>query len=115
MRVWGPFVLIVLVASLVVGSAVALLGPFDVEFKVSAEDAYRRGETAFSREDYATALSWYQKAAAEDHAAAQSQIGSMYRTGKGVAQSDVEAVYWYRKAADHGDRDAQNHLGFLYE
>jgi Sel1 repeat len=97
MRVWGPFVIVVVIASLALGSVVALLNSVDMEFKVSAEDAYRRGVTAFERGDYPTALSWYQKAAAQNYAAAQAQIGSMYRSGKGVTQSDVEALYWYRK------------------
>lgn len=35
----------------------------------------------------------------------------MYRDGRGVLQSDTEAVKWYRKAAEQGDADAQNNLG----
>ena len=115
MRVWGPFVLIVLLASVFAGSAVALLEAPDVGFWMSASDASRRGDAAFARKDYAIALGWYQKAAFREHAPAEAQIGFMYRTGIGVAQSDTEAVYWYRKAAEHGNRNAQHDLGLFYE
>jgi TPR repeat protein len=115
MRVWGPFVLIVLLASVFAGSAVALLEAPDVGFWMSASDASRRGDVAFARKDYATALGWYQKAAFREHAPAEAQIGFMHRTGIGVAQSDTEAVYWYRKAAEHGNRNAQHDLGLFYE
>jgi TPR repeat protein len=38
----------------------------------------------------------------------------MYRNGRGLKQSDVEAVKWFRKAADTGDANAQWRLGDLY-
>ncbi len=38
----------------------------------------------------------------------------MYRLGRGVAQSDTEAVKWYRKAAEQGDADGQVNLGWMY-
>jgi TPR repeat protein len=39
----------------------------------------------------------------------------MYEQGRGVAQSDAEAVAWYRKAAEQGYAYAQFNLGFMYE
>jgi TPR repeat protein len=38
----------------------------------------------------------------------------MYDNGRGVVQSDAEAVKWYRKAADQGNVSAQLNLGFMY-
>jgi hypothetical protein len=38
----------------------------------------------------------------------------MFFEGRGVAQSDVEAVRWYRKATDQGLRGAQYYLGFMF-
>lgn len=46
-------------------------------------------------------------------AKAQYDLGSMYRYGKGVPQSDAEAYKWYLKAAYQGDEDAWEILGEL--
>ena len=45
---------------------------------------------------------------------AQSNLGVMYATGRGVAKDEVEAVKWYRKAADQGDAGPQVNLGGMY-
>jgi TPR repeat protein len=39
----------------------------------------------------------------------------MYKEGRGVVQSYVDAVQWYTKAADQGNPDAQLDLGTLLE
>jgi hypothetical protein len=55
------------------------------------------------------------KALAEKgNAAAQYNLGDMYREGEGVAEDDKEAVKWYRKAAEQGHAQAQNNLGDMY-
>eukprot|EP00729_Bicosta_minor_P007502 gene7502-biopygen19925 len=46
---------------------------------------------------------------------AQSNLGLMYDTGRGVKQDHVEAVKWYRKAAEAGNAAAQYNLGCLYD
>jgi TPR repeat protein len=48
------------------------------------------------------AVYWYQKAADQGYAEAQSILGVMYANGKGVLKDDKQAVYWYQKAADQG-------------
>jgi TPR repeat protein len=40
-------------------------------------------------------------------AAAQSSLGTMYASGKGIQQDNAMAVIWYRKAADQGLASAQ--------
>jgi TPR repeat protein len=45
---------------------------------------------------------WYQKAADQGYAEAQSNLGIAYAFGKGVLKDDKQAVYWYQKAADQG-------------
>jgi TPR repeat protein len=45
---------------------------------------------------------WYQKAADQGDAKAQSNLGTMYAFGKGVLKDYKQAVYWYQKAADQG-------------
>jgi TPR repeat protein len=45
---------------------------------------------------------WYQKAADQGYAEAQSILGVVYAFGKGVLKDDKQAVYWYQKAAEQG-------------
>ena len=47
-------------------------------------------------------------------AVAQYNLGVMYDNGRGVAQSDAEALKWYRLAADQGNPFAQFNLGVTY-
>jgi uncharacterized protein len=48
-------------------------------------------------------------------ARAQTRLGIMLATGRGVPQNFVEAAYWYRRAAEQGDPDAQYLLGVCYD
>src|SRR5260370_1187137 len=58
---------------------------------------YAAGEGV--RQDYAEALRWFRKAAAQGCALAQNRLGVMYERGIGVAQDYVEAYKWYSVAA----------------
>ena len=58
-------------------------------------------------------MKWFRIAAEQGEAEAQTNLGTMYQNGKGVPQSNIEAVKWFRKAADQGDPDAQNALNRL--
>ena len=73
------------------------------------------GVAAFKRGDYATALREFRLAAEQGNAAAQYNLGQMYRKGQGVPQDYAEAVKWYRRAADQGDAYAQHDLGVMYD
>ena len=66
-------------------------------------------------QDYAKALQWYRKAAAQGVAKAQFNLGLMYDNGLGVTQDYAEAVRWYRKAAEQGVAKAQFNLGLMYD
>ena len=48
-------------------------------------------------------VTWFRKAAEQDYAEAQYELGVCYYFGWGVMQNESEALYWYRKAAaqDH--------------
>ena len=72
------------------------------------------GQAAWSRGDYATAVSLYRLAATQGVAEAQYNLGLMYDLGQGVVQDHKEAVKWYRLAAAQGDAYAQNGLGVNY-
>jgi TPR repeat protein len=65
-------------------------------------------------QDYVEAMKWYRKAAEQNNAAAQNDLGNMYTEGQGVPQDYVEAMKWLRKAAEQGNAAAQNNLGNMY-
>ena len=64
--------------------------------------------------DTRKAAEWYEKAALQGHAKAQSALGQAYIKGFGVPKNYVIGVDWLQKAADQGDADAQLELGWLY-
>ena len=45
---------------------------------------------------------------------AQSSLGYMYHSGRGVPRSYIEAITWYRLAAEQGSAHAQFNLGVMY-
>lgn len=57
---------------------------------------------------------WYLKAAERGDALAQSELGLLYATGRGVPQDYGQAVAWFRKAGDQGNATAQFNLGTAY-
>ena len=58
-------------------------------------------------QDYVTALKWYTKAAQQNYASAQNNLGVMYDNGEGVVQDYVMAHVWYNLAAAHGNKKAR--------
>ncbi|WP_198405032.1 tetratricopeptide repeat protein [Prevotella intermedia] len=72
------------------------------------------GDFLYQQGDYSKAVKWYQKAAEQEYAPAQTNLGGMYEGGYGVSKDYSEAVKWFRKAAEHGFASAQNALGWKY-
>ncbi|MHB9147918.1 MAG: patatin-like phospholipase family protein [Candidatus Amoebophilus sp.] len=64
---------------------------------------------------FATALTWYQKAANQGHTNTQCMLGRIYENGSGVCKNQAEAAKWYKKAADQGSLIAQNSLFLMYQ
>jgi len=94
----------------------------DVRAKAEEGDArsqYRLG-AAFDQgslsvtKDEVEAVKWYRKAAEQDFAPAQCDLGFSYANGQGVAKDAVEAVRWTRKAAEQNLARAQYNLGVWY-
>jgi len=54
------------------------------------------------------------KLAEQGDAAAQLNLGLMYKDGRGVQRDDTEAVKWFSKAAEQGKSDALQLVGFMY-
>ena len=67
---------------------------------------FQKGAAAYKSGDYATALREWEPLAEQGLAAAQSNLGVMYKNGQGVPQDDKTAVKWYTLAAEQGDYDA---------
>ena len=59
------------------------------------------------REDHETAYKLFLPLAEQGNADAQSNLGLMYESGRGVPQDYKEAIKWYRLAADQGFARAQ--------
>jgi len=97
----------------------------DIKGLLMYRDAAKQGDVRaqymlgviFSMDDvrnYKEALKWYAKAAEQNFASAQFQIGRMYSKGKGVLEDDEKTIYWFKKAANQGHHDAQYHLANIY-
>ncbi len=63
----------------------------------------------------AKAIDWCRKAAEQNHAPAQNNLGWLYEHGRGVPRDMDRAIEWYRKAADLRFAVAQFNLGLLYQ
>ena len=61
-------------------------------------------------QDYAEALRWLRKAAAQGDASAMGSLGVMYANALGVGQDYAAAVSWWLKAAEQGEVTSQAHL-----
>jgi TPR repeat protein len=86
----------------VVLAGTALAGPF--------ED----GAAAYAHGDYAMAMRLWRPLAEQGDAAAQCNLGLMYRDGHGTPQNYSEAIKWFSKAADQNNAAAENNLGVAH-
>jgi TPR repeat protein len=75
----------------------------------------RQGVTAFTRQDYVLASQIFFPLAEQGDPAAQTYLGFMFETGRGVPKNYTEAAMWYRRAAEQGNSLAQYSLGLLYD
>jgi TPR repeat protein len=66
------------------------------------------------KSDYTKAIYWFQKAAAQGYAVAETSLGLSYNYGQGVPQNYAKAIYWFQKAAAQGYARAEYSLGFAY-
>jgi TPR repeat protein len=75
----------------------------------------RQGVSAFNRQNFVLASQIFIPFAERGDPAAQTYLGIMFETGRGVPQNYTEAAMWYRRAAEQGDSLAQYSLGLLYD
>jgi hypothetical protein len=81
----------------------------------AAAQSLRQGVAAFDRQNYVQASRVFIPLAERGDAAAQTYLGFMFETGRGVPQNYTEAAMWYHRAAEQGDSLAQYSLGLLYD
>ena len=72
------------------------------------------GNEAAQKEDYETAIRYFQMAADQGNSAAQANLGVFYVNGIGVEQSSEKAAEYFRLAAEQGQAIAQTNLGVMY-
>ena len=75
---------------------------------------FQDGLDAYNSGDYVAALEEWRPLAEQGDAAAQNNLGLMYRNGRGVSQDHEQAVYWFRLATEQGNANAQLSLGVSY-
>jgi TPR repeat protein len=64
--------------------------------------------------DPATAVKYYQEAAAKDDGSAILRLAQFYETGNGVPQDFASSMKWYMKLANKY-AEAQYKIGYFYE
>lgn len=75
---------------------------------------YDDAKAAQARGDYATAARIYRSLADQGNVAALTQLGILYRIGRGVPRDYDEAVGLLRRAAALGSANAQYQVGDMY-
>jgi len=84
-------------------------GDASAEFEVGARIAEGKG----TQQNFAEAVTWYQRAAAKGFAQAQYRLGTLYERGLGVKKDAERAKVWYGRAADKGHVKAMHNLAVL--
>ena len=74
---------------------------------------YEEGDVI--KKNYAMALQWYKKSAAQNHVAGQYYTAHMYYEGLGVAKDYKQAYAWTVKAAKQQFIPAYYNLGLMYQ
>lgn len=85
----------------------ALIGQAIADSLSDAKRAYDAGNDA-------EAAKLFRPLAEQGNTYAQTNLGWLYATGRGVSKDYKEALKWYRRAAEHGDVSAQHDLGTIY-
>jgi TPR repeat protein len=78
------------------------------------ETLYKFGDAYYKKKKYEKAFAWLHKAALQNQADAQAQVGNMYLREQGVSQDYKLAMDWSMKAASAGNADGQYNIGELY-
>lgn len=88
----------------------ALVGHAEAQYQLANMYAFEFGVPRDETDPDRAAARWYFEAARQGHPDAQYSLGILFFSGKGVMQSNEEALRWFRRAANHGHRDAQRFI-----
>ena len=72
-------------------------------------DAFFRGVQAYRTRDYASAVSWFEQAAAQGDSDAQFLLGRMHYDGNSLSTDYVTAYQWFAIAAETGQAVASRY------
>ncbi|NOU49762.1 sel1 repeat family protein [Pseudoalteromonas sp. JBTF-M23] len=75
---------------------------------------YKLGQSSLEKQDYQSALAWFNNAAKRGHAGAMSMLGYLYTHGLGVKQNHFKALQWSKRAAQKNNALAMYNLGTHY-
>lgn len=79
----------------------------------SAESAFEKGVSLIRQNNLSQGLTWLKNAAAQGHAQAAFELGSLYESGLGVPKSYDQAKAYYESAIIQGHRNAHFNLALL--
>ncbi len=85
----------------------------DAQSQCALGEVFCLGVLGVAKDD-AEAVKWFRKAAEQNLADAQYDLGVCYDKGQGMAKDSVGAVKWFRKAAEQNYAEAQYNLGLHY-
>jgi TPR repeat protein len=96
----------------------AFAGPMeffqDVYQNLFGSSQFEQADSAFARDDYATAMRLWRPLAEQGDAHAQHKVGFMYELGLGVPKNEAEAAKWYRLSAEQSYANSQFQLAEMY-
>lgn len=90
--------------------------PTSGTYDMSTEEpnSYKKGEAAYEKQDFGTAVPYLTDAAARNYAPAQYLLGECYRLGAGVKVNEEMAFGLYKLAADQHYANGLLWVGYCY-
>ncbi|MCD7839296.1 MAG: hypothetical protein LUG46_01565 [Erysipelotrichaceae bacterium] len=79
------------------------------------EKLYQTGMLYYDKEDYQTAIDYFQKAADKGNIDAYNKLGYCFKFGKFVTKDYTKAFEWFEKSADLGNTYGMYQLALLYD
>jgi TPR repeat protein len=113
----GPLYVKLLIVSLIVVAMAepAFSGSMEIVESLFGSTQFEKGNAAFQRGDYMTAMRLWRPLADQGDAKAQYEVGFLYSSGLLGKSNYAEAIRWWRLAADQHHEGAQYQLGYAYE
>jgi len=86
-----------------------------IAMREAAAGPVQAGIAAYNSHDYPTAARLLLPLAQHGNPVAQTYVGIMFQSGRGLPQNYVAAADWYRRASEQGVPVAQFNLGLMYD